>query len=113
MGSLLVQSGELPEAAKYFEAALKADQAAGFYAGLADDLQKLGDVHLRLNDAAAALNYWKRSVRIYALLGLTRETDIVMEKLKTEAAKSGAKLDVVESFVQRYKGEKNPDTLCD
>jgi tetratricopeptide (TPR) repeat protein len=113
MGALLMQSGHLREAEKYFQAALKADQAAGFYAGLADDLQKLGDVHLRLNDTSAALNYWKRSVRIYALLGLTRETDIVMDKLRTEAAKSGAKLDVVEAFVQRYKKDKSPGALCD
>jgi tetratricopeptide (TPR) repeat protein len=113
MGALLMEGGDLREAEKYFQAALKADQAAGFYAGLADDLQKLGDVHQRLNDAAAALNYWKRSVRIYAPLGLTRETDIVMDKLKTEAAKSGTNLEVVEAFVQRYQKGKSPGMLCD
>jgi len=36
-----------------------------------------------------------------------------MDKLKTEAAKSGAKLDVVEAFVQRYKKDKSPGMLCD
>lgn len=112
MGRLKMEMKQLQSAAGYFQAALKADQAAGFYAGMADDLQMLGDAHSRLGEPDAALDYWKRSVRIYALIGNGRETGAVMKKLQTEAARTGASLELVEAFVKNCREGKGRDRLC-
>lgn len=108
MGRLKMDTGQLQSAAGYFQAALKADQVAGFYAGMADDLQMLGDAHSRLGEPDAALDYWKRSVRIYALIGNGRETETVMKKL--QAAGTGASLELIEAFVKNCRENKN--RLC-
>lgn len=113
MGRLLLETGSHKEAARLFLSALKEDQVTGFYAGLADDLQKLGDAYIGMGDGAAALNCWKRSVRIYALLGRKEDTEALMGKIRSEAAKAGASLDVIEAFVLRYQGDKNRDRLCE
>jgi tetratricopeptide (TPR) repeat protein len=112
MGKLKLDLGQIKTAAGYFQAALKADQAAGFYAGMADDLQRLGDAHSRLGEPDAALDYWKRSVRIYALIGNIQETGAVMQKLRAEAARTGASLEIVEAFVKNCRDSRNRDRLC-
>lgn len=112
MGRLKMDMGQFKPASDHLQAALKADQAAGFYAGMADDLQRLGDAHSRLNEPDAALDYWKRSVRIYALIGNDQETGAVMNKLRTEAARTGASLEVVEAFVKNCREGKSRDRLC-
>lgn len=112
MGRLKMETGRSKDAAGHFEAALQADQAAGFYAGMADDLQRLGDAHSRLGETDAALDYWKRSVRIYALIGQKQETAAVMKKLQAGAAKTGASLSVVEAFVKNCQEGRQYDRLC-
>lgn len=112
MGRLKMDMGQFRESVGYFQTALKADQAAGFYAGMADDLQRLGDAYSRLGDPQAALDYWKRSVRIYALLGQNQETAAVMKKLQAQAAATGAKLDIIEAFVKSCQESRNRDRLC-
>ncbi|MEN6464770.1 MAG: tetratricopeptide repeat protein [Syntrophaceae bacterium] len=112
MGRLKMETGQFKTAAGYFQAALKADQASGFYAGMADDLQRLGDAYSRMGEPDAALDYWKRSVRIYALTGQKQETGAVLQKLKAEAARTGASLDVVEAFVRNCREGRDPDRLC-
>jgi tetratricopeptide (TPR) repeat protein len=112
MGRLKMETGRFKAAAGHFEAALKADQAAGFYAGMADDLQRLGDAHSRLGETDAALDYWKRSVRIYALIGQKQETAAVMKKLESAAAKTGADLSVIEAFVKSCLEGRQYDRLC-
>lgn len=113
MGRLQMETGRFKTAAGYFLAALKADQAAGFYAGMADDLQRLGDAHSRMGEPDAAIDYWKRSVRIYALIGQQQETGVVMGKLRAAADKTGARLEVVEAFVRKCLENKSRDRLCD
>lgn len=112
MGRLKMDLGQVKTAAGYFQAALKADQAAGFYAGMADDLQRLGDAQSRLGEPDAALDYWKRAVRIYALIGKNQETGTVMQKLHAEAAKTGASLEIIEAFVKNCRESRNRDRLC-
>ncbi len=112
MGKMLADTGRFEEAADHFQAALNADQAEGFYGGMADDLQQLGDVYLKLGDAAAAAGYWKRAVRIYALTRQDKETDSVMNKLKAAASKSGTDLAVTELFVQHCR-ERKADNICE
>jgi len=112
LGRLKMDMGQPKEASGYFQAALKADQAAGFYAGMADDLQRLGDAFSSMGEPQAALDYWKRSIRIYALIGQNRETAAVMQKLRAEAVKTGASLDVVAAFVKNCQENKNRDRLC-
>lgn len=112
MGKLKLDLGQIKTAAGYFQAALKADQAAGFYAGMADDLQRLGDAHSRLGEPDAAVDYWKRSVRIYALIGNNQETGVMMKKLHAEAARTGASLEIVEAFVKNCRDSRNRDRLC-
>ncbi len=112
MGRLKMEMGQFKTASGYFQAALKADQAAGFYAGMADDLQRLGDAHSRLREPDAALDYWKRAVRIYALIGNNLETGAVVKKLQAEAARTGANLEVIEAFVKNCRENRNRDRLC-
>lgn len=67
--------------------ALKADRLSGFNKSIADDLAAIGSARLRPKKNELAVNFLKRSVEIYALIGDDEKVHNVMKKLEKVSGK--------------------------
>jgi len=113
MGDLLFGEARHKEAVPYFEKALESDRKAGFYRGIADDLNALGRCSAGLRDDAAAVKYWEQSVRIYALLGMEEKVRSTMGLLDDAAKRSNIDIDLTHTLAERWiKGEMT-ESLCE
>ncbi|MFB3924893.1 MAG: tetratricopeptide repeat protein [Syntrophales bacterium] len=113
LGNLMLETGRAKESIEHFQAALSADRISGFYRGMADDLSRLGQVCFQSGDYRAAAGYWKRSARIYYLVGLKKEAEQTMDQLRTAAQKAGVDTDVVEHFARRWEEGKKLENPCE
>ena len=113
MGELLLGEARHKEAVPYFEKALECDRKAGFYRGIADDLNALGRCSAGLRDDAAAVNFWQQSVRIYALLGMEAGVRQTMSLLEETAARSNINIDLTRTLADRWLKGEMTDSLCE
>ena len=102
LGKLMHATDRPAQAVAQFQLALAADQSAGFNKGLADDLAALGEAHSNLNQHEAAVGYYKRSIKIYALLGRPDSVSEVLEKLDQSAQKANMDITVTGYFVKQW-----------
>ncbi len=106
LGNLMIKTEQWDEAVHHFEAALAADQAASYYQGIADDLAAIGSVYHRKGDAPHAVGYFKRAVKIYALIRNQSKFDSVRTLMQEAARKAGLNLDLTEFFLEKWnKGD--------
>jgi tetratricopeptide (TPR) repeat protein len=97
----------------YFDQALKLDRAAGAHHDIARDLEGLGTCSARLGDHRQALNYFKRSAKIYALLQDNRHAAEVIPQLKKSAAQAGVDVQATLSWIQQWMLNPGGAALCD
>ncbi len=69
LGDLMLETQRYEKAVAFFRSALTVDRLSGFYKGIADDLAAIGSVYLFQKNDELAMNFYKRSVKIYALIG--------------------------------------------
>ena len=106
LGNLMVKTEQWDEAVHHFEAALAADQFASYYQGIADDLAAIGSVYYHKGEAAHAVGYFKRAVKIYALIRNQSKFDPVRTLMQEAARKAGLDLDLTEFFLEKWnKGD--------
>jgi tetratricopeptide (TPR) repeat protein len=113
MGDLLFGEARHKEAVPYFEKALESDRKAGFYRGIADDLNALGRCSAGIRDDTAAVKYWEQSVRIYALLGLEEKVRTTMGLLEEAAKRSNIDIDLTHTLAERWLKGEMTDSLCE
>ena len=113
MGELLLGTARYKEAVPYFNKALESDRKAGFYKGIADDLNALGRCSAGIRDDAAAVNYWQPSVRIYALLGMEEKVRVTMALLEEAAKRSNINIDLTRTLADRWLKGETTDNLCE
>ena len=113
MGELLLGTARYKEAVPYFNKALESDRKAGFYKGIADDLNALGRCSAGLRDDAAAVNDWQQSVRIYALLGMEEKVRATMALLEEAAKRSNINIDLTRTLADRWLRGEMTDSLCE
>lgn len=92
MGYTLLRSQEPGDAVAFLERALELDQKEGAYFNIAQDLETLGDCHVALGQHAQAVEYYKRSIKIFALLERSEQVAQITPRLSESA--SVAKLDI-------------------
>lgn len=106
IANVLVDTNRHRKAIGFLEAALSADQWAGFYRGMADDLAAIGSAYHQLNDNRSAGEYYQRSLKIYALIGNREKVEEVLDQLESIGEMTELDLDVTRHFVERWlKGE--------
>jgi len=113
MGELLLGTARYKEAVPYFNKALESDRKAGFYRGIADDLNALGRCSAGIRDDAAAVNDWQQSVRIYALLGMEEKVRATMALLEEAAKRSNINIDLTRTLADRWLRGEMTDSLCE
>jgi tetratricopeptide (TPR) repeat protein len=102
MGNLLLQSSRLNGAITYYELALKLDRAQGHRKAMANDLEALGRISVNQKRHISAVNYFKRSIKLYALLGNDEKVTALMEQLLDSAQKAGSNTTLTKYFSDQW-----------
>lgn len=113
LGNLMCETDRCQEALEFFNKALEADRAAGFYKGIADDLAALGRTCARLEKNRDAVRFYKRSAKIYALTGDTAKVGPVLEALDTVSEKEKIDTTLTKYFVNQWMEKEYQKSLCD
>jgi len=112
-GKLMFETNRSENAVEYFKEALSADQSSGFIKGTADDLAAIGTVYYNQNKHELAVNFFNRSIKIYALIGNESEVHEIMELLNKSSEKAEINISVTKDFVKRWLEGKSLESLCD
>jgi tetratricopeptide (TPR) repeat protein len=100
------------EAVSHLQIALKLDRAAGAYFSIGLDLAALGSCYENLADYAEAVNYYKRSMKIFALLEAHRKVQWVRSRLESSADKAGLNLESILHWTEQWISGRNQSGLC-
>jgi tetratricopeptide (TPR) repeat protein len=102
LGKLMLASQRYEDAIRFLEAALVADRSTGFYKGIADDLAAIGTAYLNLDNKEAGINYLKRSIKVYALIGNVKKVEEILYDLENISKISGYDISVTLHFVNQW-----------
>jgi tetratricopeptide (TPR) repeat protein len=100
------------EAVSHLHAALKLDRAAGAYFSIGLDLAALGSCHENLADFSEAVNFYKRSLKIFALLEARSKVQWVRSRLEFSAGKAGLNIEHVLHWSEQWASGRNQSGLC-
>nr|HID58563.1 tetratricopeptide repeat protein [Desulfobacterales bacterium] len=112
MGNLMFESKRFNEALGFFNNALYYDRKASFFKGIAEDLFFLGMTCVKLNNDSEAIKFWKRCIKIYALIGNPKRVYETMRLLKGLAKENKINIEVIEIFVERWEEGRLFENLC-
>jgi tetratricopeptide (TPR) repeat protein len=112
MGHLAAETDHLQDALQHFEAALAIDRDNGFYRGIADDLDQIGQVQQRLNQTEQALDSFLRSLKIYALLQEREAAARLLAQCQDLARQSGQDIGLVRFFADQWLERGAAEPLC-
>lgn len=112
VGTLLVKTNRSDEAIRHFSAALSADRSSSYYLGIGDDLTAIGSVHLGRGNAKQAVGFFKRAVKIYALIGNKPKVEAVWNQLVEASQKAGMNIALTEFFVERWVRGESLEMPC-
>jgi eukaryotic-like serine/threonine-protein kinase len=100
------------EAVSHLNTALKLDRAAGAYFSIGLDLAALGSCCEALADYAGAVGFYKRSLKIFALLQAHGKVQWVRSRLKASAGKAGLNPEAVLYWTDQWLSGRNQSDLC-
>jgi len=112
LGRIMNVTGDTQGAIEYFSRALDNDRSVGFHRGMAEDLTRLGDAFLKQGTPKEALKYYKRAVKMYALIGDRSNVSRLMDKLKQVAESTGADIRLTAHFVKIWLEDKTFQGPC-
>ncbi len=112
LGRLLADTARPEEAEIHFQQALAADRQMGAYPAVAKDLAALGGCRARMGDHAAAVGFFLRSAKIYALLQDTARTNEITAMLKESADRSGTDIQTSLYWIDEWLAGRTESTLC-
>ncbi|MEA3280666.1 MAG: tetratricopeptide repeat protein [Thermodesulfobacteriota bacterium] len=112
LGNLMRETGRHEKAVYFFKAALETDRLSGFHKGIADDLSAIGDVNFSQGKYEPAVNYFKRSIKIYALIQNRSKVSEIMKKLDIASEKAGQDISVTKHFINRWLEGKDFEGPC-
>jgi tetratricopeptide (TPR) repeat protein len=100
------------DAVSHLNTALNLDRAANAYFSMGVDLAALGSCSEDLAQYAAAVNYYKRSLKIFALLGAHDKAQGVRSRLISSADKAGMNLEAILHWSAQWLSGRNQAGLC-
>ncbi len=113
LGKLMLETDRHKKALEFFKKALEADKKSLFYKGIADDLSATALACEKLCDHKKALNYYIRSVKIYALLGDKKKVVgqiVILDKL---SKKTDTDIKSTTYFLKQWLEGKALRSPCD
>ena len=109
----LIMAENPDQACTYFNQALALDRASGAFAHTAKDLQALGKCSMAKGQQAQALDYFKRSIQIYALIGDEWQVAKILPVMQACADKTGADIQAVRHFVEQWRNRQTESNICE
>jgi tetratricopeptide (TPR) repeat protein len=100
------------DAVSHLQTALSLDRASGAYFSIGLDLAALGSCYENLADSAEAVNYYKRSLKIFALLEARSKVQWVRSRLESSAGKAGLNLEPILHWTEQWASGLNQAGLC-
>ncbi len=113
LGNLMFKTGRPQKAVAYYQVSLSADRATGFHKGMAGSLAALGSAYLSLEKNEQAVKYFKRAVKVYALMGAEKKVSEIMEKLVAASKQAGVDISITRHFVKRWLEGKALESPCE
>ena len=113
LGNLMLETQRYEKAVDLFTLSLKADRASGFTKGVADDLAAIGLAYSHQKKDHLAVDFFKRSIKIYALMGNKKKVHETMKQLERVSEKTGFDLSVTNHFVNRWLEGKSFEKPCE
>ena len=113
LGKLMFETKRSENAVEYFKKALSADQSSGYIKGIADDLAAIGTVYYNQDKYELAVNFFNRSIKIYALIGNEGKVHEIMELLNKSSEKANINISITKNFVKRWLEGKSLKGFCD
>lgn len=113
LGHVALMKNQPAQAREEFTKALDIDRNAAAYDDIARDLGALGTCYVLEENPVEAVNYFKRSAKIYALLKNRRKTDEMTAQLKQSAARSGQDIQATLHWITQWMEESKGADLCD
>ena len=112
LGNLMLETERFEKAVFFFDSALHSDRTVGFYKGMADDLYYMGLAFSRDEKVEEAIQRWKRSAKIYAILGYVNDVNNVMKYLKELSLKYNVDINLTELFIKQWLCGESYERLC-
>lgn len=104
---------ERPErAAPHLFKALDLDRTAGAYYGIARDLAALGVCHTRMGRLPEAINYQKRSAKIFTLIQNPQKAQEVLEQLEANAESTQTDIQATIHWINQWMAGQVEANLC-
>ena len=113
LGNLMLATQRYEQAVFFFQSALEADRLSEFSKGIADDLAAMGSAFLLQEKYSQAANVFKRSLKVYALLGDKKNVQHIMAQLENISDGTEIDLSVTRHFVNRWLEGKSYERSCE
>lgn len=101
--TLMRKTGRPAVAVSFFEKALLIDRERGFYKGIAEDLFSMGQAYSEMGRQQEAVQSWKRSAKIFAMIDRSQQVQETMAYLRDAASKGGIDIALTEAFVEQWR----------
>jgi tetratricopeptide (TPR) repeat protein len=112
LGSLEAETGRLETALKHYQLALATDRSGGFYRAMADDLDQIGQIYIRLNHPEPALDHLLRSLKLYALLTERETVARLLDQCEALSRQTGQDIQLAKFFAHRWLEQGAAQSLC-
>lgn len=112
MGRILQAEQNTAGAIAHFNTALDIDRSRGAYMGIAQDLAALGSSYAAMGQYDQAVSHYRRSLKVFALLGNTPAVRDIRRSLEDAAAQTGADIRSTIHWVERWRKGNKEANLC-
>ena len=113
MGHLFMQIDQPEQARSRFDQALALDRAKHVPHDIARDLEAIGMTYAAVGQHLRAIDFFKRSAKIYALLKDTRRAQTVVSHLEKSARLADADVETSLFWVHTWLSDKTGSAICD
>lgn len=113
MGRLLMQTDQPERARRQFEEALALDRKEARHQDIAGDLEAIATTLAAVGDHTGATHFFKRSVKIYALLKDRRQVEAVLSSMEKSASLANIDIRATVHWVQTWLTDKSGSAICD
>ncbi len=110
-GKLMQETKDYKSALLYFNISLENNKKNAAYKPIADDLYAIGTIYTKLDNNALAFSYFKRSIKIYALMQNRKMSLEILEKL-TKIASTKSDLTLTNEFIKQWLSGDTFTNFC-
>ncbi len=113
LGNVMSETELHEKAISYYLIALDSDRKIEFHRGIADDLAAIGRAYTALKRNRDAANFFKRSVKAYALIGDKENVEKILEQLSNISENTDINTVLIKNFVRKWISGEIEKPLCE